>query len=71
MLHRTRQERRPCELELARALARAVLGLYNSIWQWYRPDGVVSLDFVAEFFRARLLQVIGFGPDAPARGLAA
>ena len=54
-----------------RLLARAVLGLYNSIWQWYRPDGVVSLDFVAEFFRARLLQVIGFGPGAPARGLAA
>jgi AcrR family transcriptional regulator len=53
-----------------RLLARAVLGLYNSIWQWYRPDGVVSLDFVAEFFRARLLQVIGFGPDAPAHGLA-
>jgi AcrR family transcriptional regulator len=54
-----------------RMLARAVLGLYNSIWQWYRPDGVVSLDFVAEFFRARLFQVIGFGPDAPAHGLAA
>jgi AcrR family transcriptional regulator len=54
-----------------RLLARAVLGLYNSIWQWYRPDGAVSLDLVAEFFRARLLHVIGFGPDAPARGLAA
>jgi TetR/AcrR family transcriptional regulator, cholesterol catabolism regulator len=52
-------------------LARAVLGLYNSIWQWYRPDGVVSLDAVAEFFRVRLLQIIGVGPDAPARDLAA
>jgi len=54
-----------------RLLTRAILGLYNSIWQWYRPDGLVSLDFVAEFFRARLLQVIGFGPDAPAHDLAA
>jgi AcrR family transcriptional regulator len=54
-----------------RLLARSVLGLYNSIWQWYRPDGVVSLDAVGEFFRARLLQIIGVGPDAPAHGLAA
>ena len=26
-----------------RLLARAVLGSYNSIWQWYRPNGAVAL----------------------------
>jgi AcrR family transcriptional regulator len=54
-----------------RLLARAALGFYNSIWQWYRPDGVVSLDFVAEFFTARLLQMLGVDPDAIAHVLAA
>jgi AcrR family transcriptional regulator len=55
----------------ARLLARAALGFYNSIWQWYRPDGLVSLDFVAEFFTARLLQMLGVDPDATADVLAA
>ena len=26
-----------------RLLTRAVLGLYNSIWHWYRPNGIVAL----------------------------
>ena len=26
-----------------RLLSRALLGLYNSIWQWYRPDGIHGL----------------------------
>ena len=29
-----------------RLLARAVLGLYNSIWTWYRPHGIVELERV-------------------------
>jgi AcrR family transcriptional regulator len=47
----------------ARLLARAALGLYNSIWHWYRPDGVVSLDFVTGFFSASLRQLLGLVPD--------
>jgi AcrR family transcriptional regulator len=47
----------------ARLLARAVLGLYNSIWHWYRPQGVVPLDAVAAFYRAKLLDLIGADPE--------
>jgi AcrR family transcriptional regulator len=46
-----------------RLLARAILGLYNSIWQWYRPNGIVALDSVAEFFIGRILAMIGLPPD--------
>ncbi len=45
-----------------RLLARAVLGLYNSIWHWYRPEGIIPLDVVATFYRAKLLGVIGAEP---------
>ncbi len=45
-----------------RLLARAVLGLYNSIWHWYRPDGTTPLEVVAAFYRAKLLGVIGAEP---------
>ena len=45
-----------------RLLARAVLGLYNSIWHWYRPDGTIPLEVVAAFYRAKLLGVIGAEP---------
>jgi hypothetical protein len=55
----------------ARLLARAALGLFNSIWGWYRPDGVVPLDFVSAFFTERLLQMLGVDPDAIADVLAA
>ena len=27
-----------------RLLTRAILGLYNSIWHWYRPNGIVALN---------------------------
>jgi AcrR family transcriptional regulator len=37
-----------------RLLARALLGLYNSIWHWYRPD---------EFFVGRILAVAGVAPE--------
>ena len=46
----------------ARLLARAVLGLYNSIWGWYRPYGSIGLDVVSVFYRARLLELIGVDP---------
>jgi TetR/AcrR family transcriptional regulator, cholesterol catabolism regulator len=46
-----------------RMLARAVLGLYNSIWHWYRPDQTLLLPTIAEFFTARMLTVAGVPPD--------
>ena len=48
-----------------RMLARAVLGLYKSIWHWYRPDQTLLLRSVAEFFIARMLAVAGVPADAP------
>jgi AcrR family transcriptional regulator len=48
-----------------RLLARAILGLYNSVWHWYRPRGNLSLDEVRDFFVARCLAVAGL-PLAPA-----
>jgi TetR/AcrR family transcriptional regulator, cholesterol catabolism regulator len=47
-----------------RLLTRAILGLYNSIWHWYRPNGIVALNRVAEFFTDRSLAMIGAGPEA-------
>jgi TetR/AcrR family transcriptional regulator, cholesterol catabolism regulator len=44
-------------------LTRAVLGLYNSIWHWYRPGGPLSLDDVARFFIGRQLMVLGLSPE--------
>jgi TetR/AcrR family transcriptional regulator, cholesterol catabolism regulator len=49
-----------------RLLTRAILGLYNSIWHWYRPDGIVALGLIAEFFTARSLAMIGVAPEARA-----
>jgi TetR/AcrR family transcriptional regulator, cholesterol catabolism regulator len=45
-----------------RLLARAVLGLYNSIWHWYRPEGIIPLEVVAAFYRAKMLGVMGAEP---------
>ena len=47
----------------ARMLARALLGLYNSIWHWYRPDQTLLMPTIAEFFGARMLAVAGVPPD--------
>jgi len=55
----------------ARMLARAVLGLYNSIWTWYRPHGIVELERVAEFYVERMLAVIGASPRPAPERLAA
>ena len=46
-----------------RLLTRALLGLYNSIWHWYRPRGQVSLEEVTEFFLRRQLAVLGLPPE--------
>jgi AcrR family transcriptional regulator len=40
-------------------LTRAVIGTYNSVWAWYRPEGRLSLDEVADFYVPRLLAVAG------------
>jgi AcrR family transcriptional regulator len=46
----------------ARLLARAILGLLNSVWHWYRPRGSMSLSEVKEFYVARCLAVAGLEP---------
>jgi hypothetical protein len=45
-----------------RLLTRAILGLYNSIWQWYRPNGSMALSKVADFFSDRTLAMMGLAP---------
>lgn len=40
-------------------LTRAVVGAYNSVWAWYRPDGRLALDEVADFYVPRLLALAG------------
>ena len=44
-------------------LSRAVLGLYNSVWHWYRPGGTLDLPDVGRFFVGRQLAVLGCPPD--------
>ena len=46
-----------------RLLTRAILGLYNSIWHWYRPNGAVALHRAAEFYVGRILALMGSAPD--------
>ncbi len=46
----------------ARLLTRALLGLYNSVWHWYRPRGTLGLDELADFFIRRQLAVLGLDP---------
>ena len=46
-----------------RLLTRAILGLYNSIWHWYRPRGTLSLDDIADFFMRRQLALLGLSED--------
>jgi AcrR family transcriptional regulator len=46
-----------------RLMTRALLGLYNSIWHWYRPRGPVSLAEVGDFFLRRQLALLGLPPE--------
>jgi TetR/AcrR family transcriptional regulator, cholesterol catabolism regulator len=49
-----------------RLMTRAILGLYNSIWHWYRPNGAMALDRVADFFTERSHALLGIAPRTPA-----
>ncbi len=40
-------------------LARVVIGTYNSVWGWYRPEGRLDIDAVADFYVPRLLVLAG------------
>jgi TetR/AcrR family transcriptional regulator, cholesterol catabolism regulator len=46
-----------------RQLTRALLGLANSVWHWYRPGGSLALDEVGRFFVARELALLGCTPE--------
>jgi AcrR family transcriptional regulator len=56
-----------------RLLTHAILGLYKSVWHWYRPGGGLTLDEVRDFFVERCLAVAGYTQPAslPATGKAA
>jgi AcrR family transcriptional regulator len=47
-----------------RLLTHAILGLYKSVWHWYRPGGGLSLDDIREFFAERCLAVAGYALPA-------
>ena len=40
-------------------LARALIGIHNSVWQWYRPEGKLTPDEVADFYVPRMLGIAG------------
>jgi AcrR family transcriptional regulator len=42
-----------------RMLTRAILGLYNSVWHWYRPGGTIDLSEVGRFFVRGQLAILG------------
>jgi TetR/AcrR family transcriptional regulator, cholesterol catabolism regulator len=54
-----------------RLLTRAVLGLYNSVWHWYRPGGTLTLEELGKFFVGRQLAILGCSPDLAADKFAA
>jgi TetR/AcrR family transcriptional regulator, cholesterol catabolism regulator len=47
-----------------RLLTHALLGLYKSVWHWYRPGGGLSLDDIRDFFVERCLAVAGYANPA-------
>src|SRR5579872_2894254 len=54
-----------------RLLTRAIHGLYNSIWHWYRPSGTVALERAAEFYVGRILAMVGLSSELVRHNLAA
>ena len=46
-----------------RLLTRAVLGLHNSVWHWYRSDGTLPLARLSDFYVHRCLAVLGLPPE--------
>ncbi len=49
-----------------RLLTRAVLGLYNSVWHWYRSGAGLSLEDLGRFIVSRQLALLGCSPDLAA-----
>jgi AcrR family transcriptional regulator len=47
-------------------LARGLLGLYNSVWSWYRSDGSLRLADAGRFFVSRELALLGANPELAA-----
>ena len=54
-----------------RLLTRAILGLYNSVWHWYRPGGTLTLAEVGPLYVSRQLAILGCSPDLAAEKFAA
>jgi TetR/AcrR family transcriptional regulator, cholesterol catabolism regulator len=52
-------------------LTRALLGLNNSVWHWYRPRGTLSLPDVEAFFVPRMCEIVGLQPAAETQAPAA
>ena len=46
-----------------RLMTLAILGLYNSVWDWYRPGGSINLVAVKHFYVPRLLALVGLDPQ--------
>jgi TetR/AcrR family transcriptional regulator, cholesterol catabolism regulator len=46
-----------------RLLTRAVLGLYNSVWHWFRPGGTLTVTEVGRFIVGRQLAILGCSPE--------
>lgn len=42
-----------------RILTRALLGLHNSVWHWFRPGGPLGLREVGMYYSAAMLRVMG------------
>jgi AcrR family transcriptional regulator len=42
----------------AATMGRAVLGLIVSVWNWYRPDGPISLAGISEFIEGCVLRMV-------------
>ena len=51
-----------------RLLTRAILGLYNSVFHWYRPRGGLALPDVAAFYIPRCLAIAGLPLDVSDAG---
>jgi AcrR family transcriptional regulator len=51
-----------------RLLTRAVLGLYNSVWHWYRPGDALALGDVGRFIVSRQLALLGASGSFASRG---
>ena len=46
-----------------RLMTRAMLGLYNSVWHWYRSGGTLTVTEVGRFIVGRQLAILGCSPE--------